>query len=114
MIVRSLMSMFSRLPTKNLEDNDARTCSELFELYETTMVGQLEKFPPVHSIRTRHCPLSPWFDAECRALRRRARCLEMIYRRTQSSSNRADWIRFVRNMHSFYRTREQEYWAVPS
>src|SRR6218665_1133594 len=94
---------------KNLEDNDARTCSELFELYETTMAEQLEKFLPVHSIRTHHCPLSPWFDAECRALRRRARCLERIYRRTQSSSDRADWIRFVRNMHSFYRTREQEY-----
>src|SRR6218665_3603707 len=42
---------------KNLEDNDARTCSELFELYETTMAEQLEKFLPVHSIRTRHCPL---------------------------------------------------------
>src|SRR6218665_330982 len=69
-------------------------------------------FLPVHSIRTRHCPLSPWFDAECRALRRRARCLERIYRRTQSSSDRADWIRFVRNMHSFYRTRGQEYWEA--
>src|SRR6218665_3906431 len=69
-------------------------------------------FLPVHSIRTRHCPLSPWFDAECRALRRRARCLERIYRRTQSSSDRADWIRFVRNVHSFYRSREQEYWEA--
>src|SRR6218665_1087562 len=35
-----------------------------------------------------------------------------VWRRTQSSSDRADWIRFVRNMHSFYQTREQEYWEA--
>lgn len=63
-------------------------------------------------MKTRHCPLSPWFNAECRALRRRARRLERIYRRTQLPKDRLAWIHFVRHMRTFYRDREQEYWET--
>src|SRR6218665_1893507 len=50
--------------------------------------------------------------ASCRALRRQARRLERVFRKTRSSSDRASWVRFVREMHSSYRTREQEYWEA--
>src|SRR5688572_9256143 len=74
--------------------------------------GLIDTFLPVRSVQSRYRPSSPWFDAECRKLRRQARRLERIYRRTRSPADRAAWVRFVREMHTSYRAREREYWEA--
>jgi hypothetical protein len=44
----------------------------------------------------------PWYDADCRATRRRSRMLERRYRRTQSDADRLEWIQQLRMMHQLY------------
>ena len=97
---------------KDAELISVQSVSELFSSYETVMTGIIDAFLPLRTVKTRHCPLSPWFNAECRALRRQARRLERIYRRTRSPQDRTAWIHFVRRMHSTYREREREYWEA--
>src|SRR6218665_1878204 len=47
------------------------------------MVDLINKFLPLRPARVRRSVLSPWFHVECRALRRQARRLERLYRRTR-------------------------------
>src|SRR6218665_1167232 len=84
----------------------------MFSKYEAALSRLLDTFIPVRSIRSRYCPATPWFNESCRTLRRRARRLERVFRRTRCPADRASCVRFVRKMHSSYRTREREYWEA--
>src|SRR6218665_2287630 len=84
----------------------------MFSKYEAALSQLLDTFVPVCSIRSCCCPSSPWFDESCRTLRRQARRLERVFRRTRCPADRASWVRFVRRMHSSYRAREREYWEA--
>ena len=85
---------------------------EAFATYEATMTGLIDRFLPLRPARVRRCPLSPWFDKECRSLRRQARRHERKYRRTRLPSDRSAWVQFVRNMHRQYREKERTYWET--
>jgi len=52
------------------------TATDLFSSYETVMLKLIDSFLPQRTVRSRQHPLSPWFNADCRALRRQARRLE--------------------------------------
>src|SRR6218665_2226479 len=81
-------------------------------VYETTMVDLLNRFLPTRQARVRRNPLSPWFDAECRSLRRRTRRLERQYRKSKLQMDRIAWIKSVRDMHKRYRGKERDYWEA--
>ena len=49
---------------------------ELFEVYHSTLTEIADRLALAHSTQSRMCPLSPWFDAECRSIRRNCRRLE--------------------------------------
>ena len=49
---------------------------ELFEVYHSTLTEIADRLAPAHSTQSRICPLSPWFDAECRSICRNCRRLE--------------------------------------
>jgi len=88
------------------------TVTELFAFYERATDDLISTFLPTRAFTERRSLLSPWFDTECRALRRQARRLERLYRRTKSATDRENWVRFVRRMHARYRERECEYWEA--
>lgn len=81
--------------------------AEAFSAYEKAMTGFIDQFLPQRTPRIWRCPLSPWFDGECRFLRRQACHHERTYRRTGLPSVRLTWEQFVRNMHSQYREKER-------
>ena len=89
-----------------------KSTSDLFAAYEDAMSSLVDSFLPLRPLKVRSNTLSPWFDAECRTLRRQARRLERLYRRTRSQDDRKNWIHFVRQMHARYREREREYWEA--
>src|SRR6218665_1480085 len=60
----------------DVESSAQLSTSEMFSKYEDALSGLLDTFAPICNIRSRHYPSTPWFDASCRALRRRARRLE--------------------------------------
>src|SRR6218665_1756927 len=84
--------------------------ADTFTIYETTMVDLLNRFLPTRQARVRRNQLSPWFDAECRSLRRGTRRLERRYRKSKLQMDRIAWIKSVRDMHKRYRGKERDYW----
>src|SRR6218665_2596792 len=86
--------------------------ADIFTTYETTMGDLINKFLPLRPARIRRSALSPWFDMECRTLRRQARRLERLYRRTRLPVDRSTWVHFVRDMHRRYRDKERSYWEA--
>ena len=85
---------------------------QLFDLYHSTMSGALDAFLPVRSVTTRFQPSAPWFDDECRAIKRRVRMLERRYRLTRKDVDRLSWIEAARSKHRQFRERENLYWEA--
>ena len=56
------------------------------------------------------CTSTPWFDSECRAIKRNVRRLERVYRRTKDPADRTSWIQSIREKHLDFKRRESEYW----
>src|SRR6218665_3226636 len=80
--------------------------------YQTAMAEVFERLLPNSQARIRRCGLRPWFNAECRPLRREARRLERLHRRTRAPADRASSVKYVRAMHKTYRDREREHWEA--
>src|SRR6218665_1983988 len=78
----------------------------------STMGDLIKKFLRLRPARIRRSALSPWFDMECRTIRRQARRLERLYRRTRLPVDRSTWVHFVRDMHRRYRDKERSYWEA--
>ena len=56
---------------------DDQTVDELVQLYNQVMTALLDRHCPTVTVRCRvNKKTTPWFDADCRAARRRARAAE--------------------------------------
>jgi hypothetical protein len=86
------------------------SADELQELYDTTMAALLDRHAPTRTVRRRHQPLTPWFDSDCAAARRRTRALERCYRRSKTAADRAAWVHQVRQLHQLYAAKQNTYW----
>jgi len=91
----------SRL-VSNLEQLADLSADELADLYNREMSELFDKHCPVIRRRRKCGLLTPWFDSECRASRRRSRMLERRYRRSQTDSDRLAWIQQVKAMRQLY------------
>ena len=90
-------------------DNDfyaAMSVEQLFDLYHSTLSETLDALLPVRPVKSRFQPLAPWFDDECRAIKRRVRMLERRYRRTRDATDRTSWIDAARSKHKQFAVRE--------
>lgn len=83
---------------------------QLFDTYESVLRSLADQLAPSHAIRRRLKHLAPWFDADCRAMRRNCRRLERRYRRTQSPDDRWLWVDATRKRFQAYRVKRDEYW----
>ena len=86
--------------------------SELFTVYDTCLCRVADRFAPEHTACSKVRPLSPWFDADCRAIRRNCRRLERRYRRTKSAEDRVEWIKAVRQKHVDFLEKKNNYWST--
>jgi len=53
---------------------------------------------------------TPWFDADCRAARRRTRAAERRYRRTRCDRDKCAWSDEVRKLSALYEEKNNNYW----
>ena len=63
---------------------------DLAEAYSTTLTSLIDQYAPRIVVQKHYRPITPWFNAACRAEKRKARCLERIYRRTKSTEDRSN------------------------
>ena len=106
---RPFSPVLSRNPTTTTNDMDA---DQLFKLYEDTLHNILDSLVPVHQVVVRHGATTPWFDAECRAIKRHARMLERRYRRTRDPDDRLAWVNVLRAKHTSFKEKENRYWEA--
>ena len=76
------------------------------------MSDLLDKHAPQRTVRRRHQPMTPWFDADCSAARRHTRAFERRYRRSKLVSDRTAWIAQVRSLHQLYARKQNSYWMM--
>ena len=91
---------------------DTLSVDELAELYDSEMLRLIDKHCPAVNTRRKFGPLTPWFDADCRASRRWSRMLERRYRRTQSDADRLEWIQQLKVMHQLYEGKNHQHWRL--
>ena len=91
---------------------EAMSVGQLFDLYESSLTEALDTLLPVRPVKSRFQPLAPWFDDECRAIKRRVRMLERRYRRTHDVADRTSWIEAARSKHKQFKVRENMYWEA--
>jgi len=80
---------------------------QLFATYDAALRDVADQLAPSHVIRRRP---TPWFDAECRALRRDCRRLERRFRHTQCPMDRQAWVQATRRRFQTYRAKKENYW----
>jgi len=79
-------------------------------LYRDVMTELLDRHCPVVKVRHKAKPMTPWFDAECRAVRRRARAAERRFRRRRSDVDRSSCVASLKTMRSVYENKRDEFW----
>ena len=83
---------------------------ELFKIYDTTLRSIADTFAPAHYVKSSSHPLTPWFDADCRAARRNCRRLERRYRRTRGVADRNSWVMATKAKFELLRVKRDNYW----
>ena len=84
---------------------------ELFATYDKVLRDIADRLAPTHTVHSRVHPLSPWFDAECRAIRRDCRRLERRYRRSMSDIDRSKFAAALRRKHASFTAKKNKYWT---
>jgi len=82
---------------------------QLFDKYDAVMRDIADRLAPRHTVRRRPGRLAPWFDADCRNLRRKCCQFERQYRRTYTVGDRRQWVDATRRRHQTYRAKKEEY-----
>ena len=89
-----------------------KSVDELADIYYSTLSSLVDRHAPWFVINKHYRPITPWFNDACRAQKRKARCLERVYRRTRSGEDRNCWIEQLRACQEFYRQVQNIYWQT--
>ena len=88
---------------------DDADVDDLFVTYYDVLRDVADRLAPQHALRHPAGRLAPWFNANCRVVRRHCRRLERRYRRTRHVNDRRLWVDAVRSRLRLYREKEA-YW----
>ena len=90
----------------------AVSLDDMVGIYQDTLTRLLDKHAPRRTMRKRYRPMTPWFNDACVQQKRKARCLERVYRRNRTDQNRAAWLAQLRSSQEFYRQVKDLYWQT--
>jgi len=68
----------------------SQSVDELFATYDNVLRDIADRLAPAHMVYSRVQPLAPWFNSECREIRRDCRRLERRYRRSKGDIDRSN------------------------
>jgi len=89
----------------------SQSIDELFATYDKVLRDTADRLVPTHTVHSRVQPLSPWFDAECRAMRRDCRRLERRYRPSKSDIDHYKLAAALRRKHASFTVTKNKYWT---
>ena len=92
------------------ESYENMSVDDLQHIYDSTLSSLLDKHAPKRTTRRRYQPITPWFDSDCAAARRRTPALERRYRRTKITNDRLAWTVQVRRLHKLYAEKQNLFW----
>ena len=92
-------------------DNSA-SADDLAKLYRDVMTKLLNKHCPMVKVCRKVKPMTPWFDADCRAARRCARSAERWFRRKRTAANKRSWAEKLKAMRVLYEDKNNNYWRT--
>jgi len=84
---------------------------DLFSCYDSVLRQLVDKHAPMRSVVIGQRPQSPWYDGECREMKRTTRRLERVYRKAHVDSDYKAWTTQLNNQRSFYQTKYNIYWS---
>lgn len=93
------------------EPSPDTTADELFETYDRTLTSIADQLAPERTAKLHLRPLCPWFDAECRTIRRNCRRLERCYRRTRDPAHKTAYVAACRDKHDVFDQKKKRYWS---
>ena len=85
---------------------------DLSEAYSSVLSSIIDRLAPRIVVRKHFRPITPWFNAACRAEKRRSRCFERVYRRTGLAQDRSNWINQLRSSQLVYQRVQHEFWQT--
>ena len=85
---------------------------DLSEAYSSVLTSLVDRLAPRIVVRKHYRPITPWFNAVCRAEKRRSRCFERVYRRTGLAQDRSNWINQLRSSQLVYQRVQHEFWQT--
>jgi len=85
---------------------------ELFAIYNSELVRLIDVHAPQYIRRRKRRLLTPWFDDECRMLKRNVRRLERKYRKSRQQADRLAWVLKVKEQAIFHQQKERLYWSA--
>src|SRR5260221_210 len=87
-----------------------KSVDDLAEIYSSTLSSLIDRFAPRFGVNRHYRPITPWYNAACRAQKRRVQCLERVYRRSHSSADRERWLSQRLSCQDFYKQTQNTYW----
>ena len=84
---------------------------QAFDLFNHELLRIVDRVAPLHFVYSKHVPLAPWFDDECRNFRRRCRKLERLFRHNPNLENRRAWVAAINAKSQLFSTKKNNYWA---
>ena len=85
---------------------------EVCSLYERTLTSLLDKHAPIIKRKKRRNNLTPWFDEQCRKVKRNARRLKRKYKKTELAVDRLKWITELKKADKIYQAKRNKYWST--
>jgi len=89
-----------------------QSVDDLVQLYRDVITRLLDQHCPFITVRRICKKTTPWFDADCRDARRRAKAAERRFRRRRRDEDRRDWSLKLQHMQSLYEVKCNCYWRT--
>jgi hypothetical protein len=96
---------------------DDTSIDELFDLYDTTLRSLIDTHAPVKTVSIRTARTAPWYDTDCRAMKKETRRLEKhyrfekLYRTNLCAVSKVQWQNQFKKQRMFFQQKLIDYWT---
>jgi len=87
------------LAISELATTTSNDVNYLFSRYNSTLSSLIDKHAPQRTVMRRQRHRAPWYDAECRSMKRQVRHLESVFRRRRLYTCHTEWRNAVVRYH---------------